>query len=90
MRPRVRRVNGLVKTFDGPLLRRMTEERIALRAPTELLDRLDRWRGAQTRIPTRSEAVRLLLAEALDAIDARNQGPARPDANRPRRTKIKM
>ena len=43
-------------------------ERLQIRAPAELLHRIDEWRAQQRPIPTRSEAFRRLAEAALDHI----------------------
>jgi metal-responsive CopG/Arc/MetJ family transcriptional regulator len=48
-----------------------------VRAPQDLVARLDRWRGGQPDVPNRSDAIRRILDERLKA-----DGVARP---RPRR-----
>lgn len=40
-------------------------KRMALMVPVDLIKRMDRWRGAQSSIPSRSEAVRRLMDIAL-------------------------
>jgi len=42
---------------------------IQLRLPTELLERLDYWRGRERGVPNRSEAVRRILIAFLDRED---------------------
>ena len=43
----------------------MKTERFEMRLDRETLDRVDRWRGAQDDVPSRAEAVRRLVNEAL-------------------------
>lgn len=47
-------------------------ERLELRLTTELIVKLDNWRRQQDDLPSRSEAIRRLLIEALD-----NQPPTK-------------
>jgi hypothetical protein len=42
-------------------------ERVEMKVPATWLDRLDGWRGAQRPIPSRAEAIRILVDQALDA-----------------------
>jgi metal-responsive CopG/Arc/MetJ family transcriptional regulator len=48
-------------------------EKFLLVAPTALLARVDEWRRKQPDIPNRSEAMRRLMALALDADDKRKR-----------------
>lgn len=50
-------------------------KRVALMIPLAQLSQVDRWRGAQETIPTRSEALRMLVAKGLntEAAQARAQ-----------------
>lgn len=41
--------------------------RLDMRIPKALIVRMDRWRGAQEDVPSRSEAIRRLLEIGLDA-----------------------
>ena len=50
-----------------------------VRAPQALVARLDRWRGAQEDVPSRSDAVRRILDERLKA-----DGVPRPRQRRAR------
>lgn len=40
-------------------------ERIEMRLPSDLLEKIDEWRGRQTDVPNRSEAIRRLAAEGM-------------------------
>lgn len=42
-------------------------ERVQIVAPQPWIDRVEEWRRKQPRIPSRSEAIRLLVERALDA-----------------------
>lgn len=44
-------------------------ERVAVIVPASLLQRIEDWRRKQPSIPSKSEAIRLLLEEALRADD---------------------
>ena len=46
----------------------MKTERFEMRLDRETLDRVDRWRGAQDDVPSRAEAVRRLVDEALTSL----------------------
>jgi metal-responsive CopG/Arc/MetJ family transcriptional regulator len=48
-------------------------EKFLLVTPASLLERVDEWRRRQPDIPTRSEAIRRLMAYALDADDKRKR-----------------
>src|SRR5690242_12741529 len=61
--------------------------RMNLRVPPEWVTRIEDWRREQPVIPSRSEAVRILVDRALDAIDAQNPPPAEPAETRKRRAK---
>jgi hypothetical protein len=56
--------------------------RVDFRAPADLIALLDEWRRHQPDLPTRTEALRRLVARALDAetvaTPTRRQGGARP------------
>lgn len=41
-------------------------ERIQIVAPTTLVKRIDEWRRKQPRIPSKSEAIRILVDKALE------------------------
>jgi metal-responsive CopG/Arc/MetJ family transcriptional regulator len=41
--------------------------RVQIVAPITLVDRVDAWRNSQSPVPSRSEAIRILTARALDA-----------------------
>ncbi len=41
-------------------------ERLQIVAPASLVARIEEWRRKQPRIPTKSEAIRLLVERALD------------------------
>jgi hypothetical protein len=43
--------------------------RVQIVAPITLVDRVDAWRFSQCPVPSRSEAMRILMAQALDAQD---------------------
>jgi metal-responsive CopG/Arc/MetJ family transcriptional regulator len=45
----------------------MKNERFEMRAPAELLSRVDEWRREQPDIPNRSEAIRRLIEAGLEA-----------------------
>jgi hypothetical protein len=53
--------------------------RVEARVPEALADRLENWRSAQRPIPNKSEAVRRLLDEALDAEDKAAAEPFEPE-----------
>lgn len=42
-------------------------ERVQIVAPASWISRIDEWRRTQKKIPSRSEAIRLLVDKALDA-----------------------
>ncbi len=44
-------------------------ERLQLVAPSTWVQRIEEWRRRQPKIPSRSEAIRLLVEQALDAED---------------------
>lgn len=44
-----------------------TTERIQLKAPSSWVERVDEWRAQRRPIPTRNEAIRILVDQALDA-----------------------
>lgn len=47
-------------------------ERVQIVAPASWVDRVDEWRRKQRRIPSKSEAIRMLVDLALDA-EAKNR-----------------
>lgn len=49
--------------------------RIYMLAPEAWVARIDEWRAQRRPIPTRSEAIRLLVDEALEAADADTKPP---------------
>jgi hypothetical protein len=63
---------------DYPSVQPTAAVRLDLEGP--IFARLEDWRRAQSKIPSRSEAVRLLLALALSA---RQDGPRGPQMRRP-------
>jgi hypothetical protein len=50
-------------------------ERVEMKAPTSWLERLDEWRSTRRPIPSRAEAIRILVDQALDAGGARQKEP---------------
>ena len=52
-------------------------ERVQIVAPTSWVNRIEEWRRGQPRIPTRSEAIRMLVDEALAS-----QGKSKPRASK--------
>jgi metal-responsive CopG/Arc/MetJ family transcriptional regulator len=42
-------------------------ERVQIVAPASWISRIDEWRRTQKKIPSRSEAIRILVDKALDA-----------------------
>ena len=48
-------------------------ERFQLVAPTTWFERLEEWRRKQPRIPSRAEAIRILVDQALDAQESRER-----------------
>lgn len=42
-------------------------ERLQIVAPTSWIDRIDQWRSLRRPIPSRSEAIRTLVLQALDS-----------------------
>lgn len=46
-------------------------ERVQIVAPASWISRVEEWRRAQERIPSRSEAIRLLVNQALSAKNAK-------------------
>jgi hypothetical protein len=63
---------------DYPSVQQTAAVRLDLEGP--IFAMLEDWRRAQSKIPSRSEAVRLLLALALSA---RQDGPRGPQMRRP-------
>jgi hypothetical protein len=63
---------------------RMRTERLDMRVRPEWLAKVDDWRRRQPTIPTRSEAVRILVEQALDGSDER-PASAEPSARHPPR-----
>lgn len=65
---------GLTKVFAGetsqmpPKLEEDSEtERVQIVAPSSWVQRVEEWRRKQPRIPSKSEAIRLLVDQALAA-----------------------
>jgi metal-responsive CopG/Arc/MetJ family transcriptional regulator len=54
-----------------------TTERIQLKAPASWVERIDEWRAQRRPIPTRNEAIRMLVDQALDAAQS-GEKPAKP------------
>lgn len=52
-------------------------ERIQIVAPATWVERIEEWRRGQPRIPSKSEAIRLLVDMAIDAELKRNE-PGEP------------
>jgi len=46
-----------------------TMQRFEMKAPTEWLERIDRWRGKQPGVPPRAEAIRTLVTKTLDDLE---------------------
>lgn len=44
-----------------------TTERVQIVAPASWLERIEEWRRRQTKIPSKSEAIRILVDQALEA-----------------------
>jgi hypothetical protein len=55
-------------------------KKLNLVLPLELIRRIDAWRGRNETPPNVSQAIRLLLVEALDAAEAPPAKPKKPRA----------
>lgn len=53
-------------------------QRMDMRLPALLVERVDKWRGALPRVPSRCEAIRRLIDKGLEAVEAdeRTEGGA--------------
>jgi hypothetical protein len=48
-------------------------ERLQIVAPSSWVARIEEWRRQQPRIPSKSEAIRMLVEQALDAHEAKTK-----------------
>ena len=65
-------MSALAEMLNEAVVARQIEEEIAdqrvqIVAQPRWVKRIEQWRGRQSKIPTRSEAIRQLVDEALDA-----------------------
>ena len=72
-------MGGLGRKFGSGMPPKLEKDaksgRIIMIASEPLLDRVEEWRRQQPRIPTKSEAVRILVEQALDARERQKPKP---------------
>lgn len=63
---------GTISQTAAPMPPKLEEgsdtERLQLVVPSSLMQRVDEWRRKQPRIPTKSEAIRMLLERGLEPL----------------------